>query len=158
MAVASGVSSRGQRIWNFLKSAIGKGLNKTQTLQSLQDQGLGYRKSTFLKDYDLASDVEERASTMKFVPRSKTLTDKHYSVAKYPLAGGMRQTTFRITGYDTKLEEDVTRHVTIAHDTLMARRTLEVDAIGSAMGTSPTLEIAEVMPVGGMKFPLSHIA
>lgn len=158
MAIPLGLSEKGEAIWNFIQSAITRGLGANQTLESLKNQGLGYRRTTFLSDFRIALRAEEKEATMKFVRKDYRITDKHYTPSKHPLAGGFRQTVFQIEGTDTRTGEDVIRHVTVAHDYITIRDELEFDAVRKVQGTSPWLEIKKITPVVARKYPEDYLA
>lgn len=156
MSIPAGVSDRGESVWNFIINAVNRGMRAEETLTILRKEGLGYRHTTYLADFRLAEEVTARDFTADSIGKRRRILDSHYTVAKYPLAGGFRQTVFEIQGTDTRSGEYVTRHVTVAHDQIAIRGDLELDATLTIQGTSPWLDIDKIKPVVCRKYPEEH--
>lgn len=81
MAIATGITEGSKRsigrsmITRFLKL----GYNKQQGLNYLKSKGLGYRRTTYLKDWSLISGIEQRKDPLKYIrkdlrPTKATIT------------------------------------------------------------------------------------
>jgi len=152
-AVPEGLSARGEALYPILRAFVGEDVPANRALETLRELGLGYRRSVFLSDYRILRSAQQKAATIKYVPKSAVISERHYTPAKTPLSVGNYQTTFRIEGTDLETGESFIKNVTIAHDTLMTREELEEAAFYRALETSPNLEIERIIPTSARKQP-----
>jgi len=66
MAMLRGIRGQSQP---FLKSAVTRGLSSSETIKSLRQAGLGYRRTDMLADYREWAQVPQKANVIRYVRR-----------------------------------------------------------------------------------------
>jgi len=153
-APLAGLTARGKALSGFIRSAIERGLGANETLELLQKQGLGYRRTDFLSDFRILKGAAEKGGLMKYVPYDKVMSPDLYPQGSIYEPYNML-TTVRVEGYDAKTGKFKEFYVTLGHDQPVTRREIEVE-IERRKGTWDELYkeffiIERMIPVGGRR-------
>lgn len=152
MSILEGISNAGKAIYGLLESGVGRDLSANSILESLQSQGLGYRRQDFLSDIRIISHAEQTWSTIRYVTRDSVPSERLYFNTANPMLT-QYQTVVEVRGYDRETGEAITRDVTVHHNTLLTRAELEEDAIAVVEEVSPKIEVEGAMPVQARRSP-----
>lgn len=146
-----GISEKGIQRINYIRAGIERGWSANRTLMFLREHGLGYRRQEFLRDFRILRGIKERADAMKYTPKRKVISERHYqSVRK--IGWGRFGTIMKVEAWDRNLEDYVEFKITIYHDTLLSPAELYDIAKAKIEGDSPRFRVLKTTPIGGWKY------
>ena len=150
VGVLRGISYWGRKFAHYVAKGIERGLSKVGIARVLRRWFKEYTVSEIYNDYELIKEAKETWRRMRYIRRDRRISEKFYK-ASYKRLKNRYLTTFEldIINLDTGAREK--RYVTVGHERLRLRRTLERDAVAIAKGTSPRIVIEKIKPVSGVR-------
>lgn len=130
------ISDKGRKILNFLKSGIQQGLSSSRIISALREAGAStYRRTEMLADIRALRDVEDVFNRLKYIRRDSLISESHYLQTRKVMTSRYK-TVVRIEGISKITGEEMTRYITVSHDSLIKRGEAEAAALYA-------LEVAE---------------
>ena len=102
----------------FIPEMLRMGWTTTKGLALLRSEGMGYRRTDFLADWREFSGREKKRDPLKAIAPWHRVTDRTITITE----GVQRKKynwNYKVTGYDTFLEKEVTLGYTVAEDTVL---------------------------------------
>ena len=110
----------------YLEPMFKEGYSSTDALSSLQDWGIGYRRTDFLADWRRISGRPAREDLMKYVPKKYRPPSNLIEATPEYLSRQFR-CDFTVRGSDLLTGEDIDTGYSLAKDDLRDIRDLEVE-------------------------------
>ncbi len=122
-----------------------RGYTAQQSLNALKEQGLGYRRQDFLKDFAQGKGTYEQATHVRYV-RETGIPSESILQSQYHGVPDRYSFVFKATGTNTETGEPMTQHFYMHRENLSTRAAMEQDAFGWLSGQSDKygIEIEEV--------------
>ena len=135
----------------YLEPMFKEGYSTTDALNSLQDWGIGYRRTDFLADWRRISARPAREDLMKYVPK-KNRPPSHLIEATPEYLSKQFRVDFTVRGTDTLTGEDIDTGYSLAKDSLTDIRDLENELLSllEALKEEYGIEVKELF-VRGVK-------
>lgn len=155
MALPEGLSEKGRSFWAFLDAAQGTGLSARRTIQIMRRHGMGYRYSTFLRDWRIIAAWRSRGEIMARVPRGVRLSEEYYLQAE----GFTRReysTLVRVQVQNVESGEIEDKYFWVGHDELMTPARLQEIVENTIARDSEDRYgyfVVDVTPIRGVRRP-----
>ncbi len=150
------LSASANRALSSIIRGISEGLSDNTIQRTLQDEGLGYRRTDMLSDIRTLRGVETSSARLRTLP-----PDRHADPSRMPyaLTQQLREYSFRVrvSGFDPNVGQRVDRFINVSTNELLTRTEIEDIASGFAEDMSGEnasgglLEIDEVALEGGTR-------
>jgi len=108
----------------YLEPMFKEGYSTTDALNSLQDWGIGYRRTDFLADWRRIAGRPAREDLMKYVPK-KYMPPSHLIESTPEYLSKQFRVDFTVRGHDILTGEDIDTGYSLAKDSLTSIEELE---------------------------------
>lgn len=131
----------------FIPAMIKQGLSQAAGLRMLQGQGLGYRKTDFLKDWRQFAGTEMKRDPLRAIPKKYRPTEATIQRAEYEQSKKFHY-VYDVEGYDTVLQKDVTDTITVASDDIISMEEAQAEAERLADKYKIDIDVAKIIISG----------
>jgi len=148
--VLEGLSELGRKLWNFLISAVRRGVGAEGWHEATREFYPSYTFDEAFEDYVRADITYRESEKMRFYRRDYVIGRDRYIPAD--LTGKSRyQTVIEFKVRDPETGDIFTTGKTVKHNRVMTRGELEEKALGLEEKYEPEYEVISAMPAYGFR-------
>jgi len=119
VAVPTGISPRGVRVWRYIRSGIDRGLSANAIIGVIRKHGLGYRRAIMLRDIRIARIDHDRRNALGRIPKINVISEEYYFKPRISLVPKRYVTKVAFDVYDPRTGLTERRDFPMGHDTLL---------------------------------------